>query len=126
TSIPDVQQITGQVLIGGNPSQQLTWTRQNAEVGTGVFTADINVSTEGTYSVVVTTFTQRDVVTTRATSTFGFVASQNPNTRPPLEGPPRVIVVTPASGARQVGTGTRIHLEFNEPVKNLIANQTVT
>ena len=126
TSIPDVQQITGQVLIGGNPSQQLTWTRQNAAVGTGVFTSEINVTTEGTYSVVVTTFTQRDVVTTRATSTFGFVASQNPNTRPPLAGPPRVNVVTPASGARQVGTGTRIHLEFNEPVKNLIANQTVT
>lgn len=126
TSTPDVQTITGQVLIGGNPAQQLVWTRQNAEVGTGVFTAEINVTTEGTYSVVVTTFTQRDVVTTRATSTFGFVASQNPNTRPPLEGPPRVIVATPANGARQVGTGTRIHLEFNEPVKNLIANETVT
>ena len=75
--------------------------------------------------MVVTTFTQRDVITTRATATYGFVASQNPNTRPPLEGPPRVINVTPADRAQQVGTGTRVHLEFNEPVKNLIGGQTV-
>ncbi len=124
-STPDVQQITGQLLIGGNTSQQLVWTRQNAEVGTGIFTTDFTVTTEGTYSVVVTTFTQRDVVTTRATATFGFVASQNPNTRPPLEGPPRVVNVTPANLAQQVGTGTRVHLEFSEPVKNLIPGQTV-
>jgi RHS repeat-associated protein len=125
TTTPDVQQITGQLLIGGNTTQQLSWDRQNSAVGTGVFTTNFTVNTEGSYSVVVTTFTQRDIITTRATSTFGFVSTQNPNTRPPLDGPPRVIVVTPANRAQQIGTGTRIHLEFNEPVKNLIPNETV-
>ncbi len=120
TSTPNVQQITGQLLVGGNVAQQLTWTRQSSETGTGVFTTDFTVSGEGSYSVVVTTFTQTNVLTTRATATFGFVALQNPNTRPPLEGPPRVMSVTPANNAQQIATGSRIHLDFNEPVKNLI------
>lgn len=125
TTTPNVQQISGQLLVGGSTTQQLTWTRQSSEPGTGVFTTDFTVTGEGSYSVVVTTFTQANVLTTRATSTFGFVALQNPNTRPSLEGPPRVMGVTPTSGAQQVGTGTRIHLDFNEPVKNLIPGTNV-
>ncbi|HKU76413.1 MAG TPA: Ig-like domain-containing protein [Pyrinomonadaceae bacterium] len=125
TTTPNVQQISGQLLVGGNTTQQLTWTRQSSDPGTGVFTTDFTVTGEGSYSVVVTTFTQANVLTTRATSTFGFVALQNPNTRPSLEGPPRVMGVTPTSGAQQVGTGTRIHLDFNEPVKNLIPGTNV-
>ncbi|MBC8029832.1 MAG: Ig-like domain-containing protein [Pyrinomonadaceae bacterium] len=122
---PDVQQITGQLLIGGNTVQQLVWNRQSAAPGTGVLTTDFTVSTEGSYSVVVTTHTQSNVLTTRATSTFGFVALLNPNTRPSLEGPPRVVSVTPGDGAQQVGTAMRIHLEFSEPVKNLVPGQSV-
>ncbi|HEU4932662.1 MAG TPA: Ig-like domain-containing protein [Pyrinomonadaceae bacterium] len=125
TTTPNVQQISGQLLVGGNTTQQLTWTRQSSEAGTGVFTTDFTVTGEGSYSVVVTTFTQANVLPTRATSTFGFVALQNPNNRPSLEGPPRVMGVTPNSGAQQVGTGTRIHLDFNEPVKNLIPGTNV-
>ncbi len=125
TTTPNVQQITGQLLVGGNTIQQLTWTRQSSDPGTGVFTTDFTVTGEGSYSVVVTTFTQANVLTTRATSTFGFVALQNPNNRPSLEGPPRVMGVIPTSGAQQVGTGTRIHLDFNEPVKNLIPGTNV-
>jgi RHS repeat-associated protein len=125
TSIPDVQQTTGQLIVGGNTVRQLVWNRQAAEPGTGVLTTEFTVTTEGSYSVVVTTYTQSNVITTRATATFGFVALQNPNTRPPLEGPPRVIGWTPANAAQQVSTGTRVHLEFSEPVKNLQAGETV-
>lgn len=123
TTTPDVQQITGQLMVGGSTLRQLAWTRDTS--ATGVYKTDFTVDAEGSYSVVVTTHTQRNVASTKATQTFGFVALSNPNTRPPLDGPPRVLTVTPANLANQVGTGTRIHLEFNEPVKNLVPGQTV-
>jgi hypothetical protein len=125
TTTPDVQQTTGQLLMGGTTVQQLVWKRQSAAAGTGVLTTDFTVNGEGSYSVVVTTFTQANVLTTKATASFGFVALQNPNQRPSLEGPPRVVKWTPADLAQQVSTGTRIHLEFSEPVKNLVPGTTV-
>lgn len=123
TATPDVKQITGQLLAGGSVLRQLVWT--NSSPGSGVYVTDFTVDAEHSYSVAVTTHTQANVETTKATATFSFVALQDPNTRPSLPGPPRVLSVTPADKAQQVNTGTRIHLEFSEPVKNLVPLQTI-
>ena len=123
TATPDVKQITGQLLAGGTVVRQLVWT--NPSPGSGVYVTDFTVDAENSYSVAVTTHTQANVATTKATATFSFVAQQDPNTRPSLEGPPRVLSVTPADKAQQVNTGTRIHIEFSEPVKNLVPGQTI-
>lgn len=118
---PDVQQITGQLLVGGTTQRQLVWTR----LGSGAYVTDFTVDAEGSYSVAVTTYTQANVQATKATATFGFVALQDPNVRPSLDGPPRVLSITPANGSQQVQSGSRIHLEFSEPVKNLVPGQTL-
>lgn len=120
---PDVKQITGQLLQGGTVVKELVWTSPNP--GSGVYITDFRADGEGSYSVAVTTFTQANVQSTKATATFSFVALQDPNTRPSLDGPPRVLSTLPANAARQVNVGTRIHLEFSEPVKNLVAGQTI-
>ncbi len=123
TATPDVKQITGQLLAGGTTVRQLVWT--NTSPGSGVYTTDFTVDAEGSYSVAVTTYTQANVQATKATATFSFVALQDPNVRPSLDGPPRVLSVTPANGSQQVQSGSRVHLEFSEPVKNLIPGQTI-
>jgi RHS repeat-associated protein len=123
TATPDVKQITGQLLAGGSVLRQLVWT--NSTPGSGVYVTDFTVDAENSYSVAVTTHTQANIEATKATATFSFVALRDPNTRPSLSGPPRVLSVTPADKAQQVNTGTRIHLEFSEPVKNLVPGQTI-
>jgi RHS repeat-associated protein len=123
TASPDVQQITGQLMVGGTVQRELVWTRSSQTAGE--YTTDVNVDSEGSYSVIVKTHTRANVETTRATQTFNFVGQRNPNVKPPHDGPPHVVSVTPAHLAQSVNTGTRIHLEFSEPVKNLIAGQTV-
>ncbi|MDX6694606.1 MAG: hypothetical protein QOF02_2209 [Blastocatellia bacterium] len=123
TATPDVQQITGQLLVGGSLVKQLVWTRSGQTPGE--YVTDLRIDAEGSYSVVVTTHTLSNIETTKATKTFGFVAQRNPNIRSRQEGPPRVLSVTPANLAQAVSTGSRVHLEFNEPVKNLVPGQTI-
>ena len=123
TATPAVAQITGQLLQGGTVVKQLVWT--NSTSGPGIYVTDFRAESEGSYSVAITTFTQANVQTTKATATFSFVALRDPNTRPSLDGPPKVLSTIPANNARQVNVGSRIHLEFSEPVKNLVAGQTI-
>ncbi|HEV8187414.1 MAG TPA: Ig-like domain-containing protein [Pyrinomonadaceae bacterium] len=123
TATPNVAQITGQLLQGGTVVKQLVWTNSTSEPG--AYLTDFRAESEGSYSVAVTTFTQANVQTTKATATFSFVALRDPNTRPSLEGPPKVLSTIPADKAQQVNVGNRIHLEFSEPVKNLVAGQTI-
>ena len=121
TTTPAVAQITAQLLQGGTVIKQLVWTSSSA----GVYVTDFKATGEGSYSVAITTFTQANVQSTKATATFSFVALQDPNTRPSLDGPPKVLSTVPADKAQQVNVGSRIHLEFSEPVKNLVAGQTI-
>jgi RHS repeat-associated protein len=120
---PDVKTITGQLMVGGVTRNQLVW--RNPNPGSGNYETDFTVGGEGGYSVGVTTFTTANLASTKSTSSFSFVALSNPNTRPSIPGPPFVLSVTPRDGAQQVDSGTRIHLEFSEPVKNLVPGETI-
>jgi hypothetical protein len=93
TTTPNVQQITSQMTIGNGNSSNIAWqAAPNPPTGTGVYTTEIDATSEGSYSVVSNTFTQRNVLTTRATANFNFVATNNVNPGS-LPGPPRVIRV---------------------------------
>ncbi|MBV8859487.1 MAG: Ig-like domain-containing protein [Acidobacteria bacterium] len=87
--------------------------------------ADFDVTTEGSYSVEVETLTDTHLPGTKSRATLNFIALRNPNTRPPLPGPPKVISVSPADGATQVDAGAPVHLEFSEPVTKLRAGESV-
>jgi RHS repeat-associated protein len=124
TATPTVQQFKGDLLVNGASPRQLVWTNVPQQ-GSSVYETEIEVVNEGTYSVAVTTHTIADREPSKATANYNFTALRNPNVRPELPGPPAVLSVTPADGAQQVDVGTRVHMEFSEPVKNLVAGQTV-
>jgi RHS repeat-associated protein len=87
--------------------------------------ADFVADAEGSYSVRIETLTKTNLPSSKATARYDFLSLHNPNTRPPVAGPPTVISVTPADKSTQVDAGSRVHLEFSEPVKNLVPGTTV-
>jgi RHS repeat-associated protein len=120
---PDVATITGRLMVSGAVRRELIW--RNPNPGSGSYETDFTVDGEGAYTVAVTTHTQANVETTKATTNFSFIGLSNPNTRPSIPGAPFVLNVTPRDQAAQVDSGTRVHLEFSEPVKNLVAGTSV-
>lgn len=125
TATPGVAQINGHLMLNGATVRQLVWTNGPPQQGSSVYETDIEPTLQGSYSVVVNTLTLFNIPATQASATFNFVALTNPNTRPSLPGPPRVLSATPADRAQQVDVGTKVHLEFSEPVKNLMPGQTI-
>lgn len=122
TTTPAVPVISGNVSVNGS-NQPLQITR-NAN-GDG-YKALVGTPTEGAYNVLIETFTRQGVPISRATAGFNFVALANPNNCPVLDGNPSVLnSSTPRDGAKNVDVGTRVRLNFSEPVKNLVAGQTV-
>ena len=125
---PQVATFSGRLLANGVEGQTLEWQVQGTpsdDPGGQRRVAVFRVPAQGSYTVEVETYTMRGAPATRARVTYNFIGLTNPNMRPPLPGPPRVLAVTPPNGARQVDAGRRIHLEFSEPVKNLVAGTTV-
>jgi RHS repeat-associated protein len=122
---PKVQQFTGKLLVGGVESQNLVWTPQPENSGFEIRTTSLIVPSEGSYTLQVETHTVANVEVTKAKQTYNFIALRNPNTRQPLPGSPRVLTVSPPDKATQVDATSKIHLEFSEPVKHLIAGQSV-
>ena len=93
--------------------------------GSHIYLADLNITAEGSYNIKVTASTQINNAGSSAIINYNFVGLQNPNTRPPLPDPPSVIHVTPIDQSDNVDLSTDIRLEFSEPVRNLVAGQTV-
>ncbi|HEY0730460.1 MAG TPA: Ig-like domain-containing protein, partial [Pyrinomonadaceae bacterium] len=120
---PDVKTITGKLMVSGATRRELIW--RNPNPGSGSYETDFTVDGEGAYTVAVTTYTQANVENTKATTNFSFIGLSNPNTRPSIPGVPFVLSVTPRDQAQQIDSGTRVHLEFSEPVKNLVPGSTV-
>ncbi|HVF51414.1 MAG TPA: Ig-like domain-containing protein [Pyrinomonadaceae bacterium] len=124
------QGFKGRLLVGGTEGPRLTWEQKEgagAAPGTGssLFVTTFQVLAEGNYTVDIETFTTPNVAPSKATAEYSFISLTNPNNKPPLEGAPKVISVTPANNATQIEVGSKIHLEFSEPVKNLVAGTTV-
>lgn len=126
---PSVAVFTGTLRVNGIVGPTLTWSPvpkpANFPDGTEVRGTTLVVSAEGNYSIEIETTTSKRLPETIARKTFSFIALRNPNTRPPLPGAPKVINVTPPDKATQVDAGSNIHIEFSEPVKNLVAGTTV-
>jgi RHS repeat-associated protein len=125
---PEVYSFSGRLLVNGSEGQTLQW--QSMPAGADNPTGERRIATfrvpsQGSFSVVVETFTKVSAPATKARATYNFIGLSNPNVRPPLPGSPRVLSVTPPDKARQVDAGRRIHLEFSEPVKNLVAGTTI-
>ncbi|HJQ33118.1 MAG TPA: Ig-like domain-containing protein [Pyrinomonadaceae bacterium] len=120
-------QISGSVLVGGVTTRELTWQEQPDASGGLVhyYTAPVQVTAEGSYAVTVKGSSRANDPSSTTTVNYNFVGLRNPNTRPPLPGPPSVIHVTPADGADNVELTTDIRVDFSEPVHNLVAGQTV-
>ncbi|HEX7314764.1 MAG TPA: PA14 domain-containing protein [Pyrinomonadaceae bacterium] len=126
TTTPAVEVLTSRTVVGGvEGKKEFNWRRLQGAPGTSAWDLDIDVLAEGSYSVVVETYTTEGVPPSRATAAFNFVALRNPNVRPPLPGPPSVLTVTPEDGERQVDAGAILRLDFSEPVKNLVTGQTL-
>jgi RHS repeat-associated protein len=126
-TVPKVAQFTGRLLVGGVEVQQLVWESMPPPAGSSADfrKADFIVNSEGNYSIEVETHTIANVAATRAKRTYNFVSLRNPNTRPPLPGSPRVLTISPPDKATQVDASSKIHIEFSEPVKNLVSEQTI-
>lgn len=125
-----IQEITGSVLVGDSQSGALGWSLIRTETGedghqSQLYSATFDASAEGSYRVAVAASTIRGNQSTATQLAINFVALRNPNTRPPLAGPPAVIRTTPGNGATDVDVAADIKIEFTEPVSNLIAGQTV-
>jgi len=125
-----IQEITGSVLVGGSQRTQLGWTLISTEAGEGgeqsqTYSAVFDASAEGSYTVTVSASTVRGNQSTSTEQSLNFIALRHPNTRPPLAGPPAVIMTAPGDGATDVDVAADIRIEFSEPVLNLIAGQTV-
>jgi RHS repeat-associated protein len=120
-------QINGTVLVAGVTTRQLTWTEQPDTSGGLVhfYTAPVEVTAEGSYAVTVKGSTRAGDPAATTTVNYNFVGLRNPNTRPPLPGPPSVIHVTPGDGADNVELTTDVRVDFSEPVHNLVGGTTV-
>lgn len=124
TATPAVADFRGDLLVNGAAPTQLLWTKTTQD-GSSTHEAEIEVNTQGSYSVNVTTFTVVNHPETKATANYNFIGLSNPNVRPPLPGPPNVTSVTPMDKAQQVDVGAKVRIEFSEPVKNLVPGTTV-
>jgi RHS repeat-associated protein len=125
---PQVATFSGKLMANGVEVQTLVWQREsgganNPEGEQRVTT--FRVPSQGSFSVVVETLTKANAPATKAKAAYNFVGLINPNVRPPLPGPPKVLSVTPPDKARQVDAGRRLRFEFSEPVKNLVPGETV-
>jgi len=118
TATPVVADFTGDLLVNGASPSQLVWSK-TTQNGSSIYETEIEVVSQGTYSVAVTTYTVDNHPETKATATYNFIALSNPNVRPSLPGAPSVLSVTPLDKAQQVDVGTKIRIEFSEPVKKL-------
>ena len=120
-------QINGTVVVAGAATRQLTWTEQPDTTGGLIhfYTAPVEVTAEGSYAVTVKGSTRANDPAATTTANYNFVGLRNPNTRPPLPGPPSVIHVTPGDGADNVELTTDVRIDFSEPVHNLIPGATV-
>ncbi|MDT7780152.1 MAG: hypothetical protein QOC99_2664 [Acidobacteriota bacterium] len=123
----DDQNFKGELYLADNKVQQsFVWRR----IGTGADGSETRAANffatgEGNYSIRIETLTKTNLPSSKATAEFNFVSLHNPNDRPSIPGAPSVISVTPADHATQVDAGSRIHLEFSEPVKNLVPGTTI-
>lgn len=120
---PSVEVITGTANING-ANQQMLIERNANEPNT--YKSIVSANTEGSYNITIETYTRRGVIISRARANFNFVALSNPNTCPSISGNPTILNGwTPRNEATNVDAGTRVHIGFSEPVKNLVAGQTV-
>ncbi|HEU4391394.1 MAG TPA: Ig-like domain-containing protein, partial [Blastocatellia bacterium] len=120
-----IQQIVGNLLIGSVPGPALTWTLAENQGQIQTYLSTLDVTAEGSYSIVVRGFTVSGDASTATRVTYNFVALRNPNLRTPQSGPPRVLVASPARNAVDVDVTTDVRIEFSEPVVNLVGGQTV-
>ncbi|MGH9900699.1 MAG: Ig-like domain-containing protein, partial [Pyrinomonadaceae bacterium] len=125
TSSAPLGAVDGHYIIGGSlTGRPLVWARCG-DHAKNIYCSDFVVSAEGGYSVVFTGSLRAGDARTATRVTYNFVALRNPNTRQPLDGPPRVLSVTPSDGATGVDTTTDVRLDFTEPVRNLVAGTTL-
>ncbi|HEY0174646.1 MAG TPA: Ig-like domain-containing protein, partial [Pyrinomonadaceae bacterium] len=112
---------SGQLLISGVVKQELTWT----PVDDKTFYTDLELSAEGSYTVRFKGSTAANEPRSTTTVNYNFISLRNPNTRPPLAGPPRVLTMTPAAGSTNVDVATDIRIDFSEPVHGLVPGQSI-
>lgn len=124
-----VATLKGKVTIGGSIEQTLTWNLDSEdasnELRPQLWETSIQVTAESSYNVGVDGYTLSNVETTKTHKTFNFIGQRNPNTRPPLDGPPSVISVNPADQSTNIDASSNIRIEFSEPVHNLVGGSTV-
>ena len=119
-------QDTPQIIING-VSSNLTQIECSIVGQSKVCTRFIQIEQAGRYSIVVKARIVANNPATETTAVYNFVAVENPTTKLPIPNANPFVEVgwTPANGATQVDVGTSIHLEFSEPVKNLVPGTTV-
>lgn len=127
TTTPEVDRLASRTVIGSAEGKlNSDWFPTVAPIpGTSVWERVLNVTAEGSYSVVVESQTTALLKSSEATAPFNFIALRNPNTRPPLEGPPSVLTVAPADKEKQVDAVSNVRLDFSEPVRNLLPGDTI-
>ncbi|RPI29625.1 MAG: hypothetical protein EHM61_00940, partial [Acidobacteria bacterium] len=109
--------IEGRVLIGGAAPRPLAWAASvSTSSSTYEYATQFEAPAEGGYLVQVTGTGPGGA----STATYQFVVLRDPNVRPPLEGPPFILSVSPKDGAGDVDVTTDIRVEFSEPVRNLV------
>ncbi|HXK59405.1 MAG TPA: Ig-like domain-containing protein [Acidobacteriota bacterium] len=108
--------IRGTVSQGGPVAEELEWQVLTPDCTAGCrYSAILEAPAEGGYLVEVTGYGVGGV----GRADYQFVVLRDPNFRPPLEGPPFVLSVSPKDRAVDVDIMTEIRLEFSEPVRNL-------
>lgn len=115
--------LTGQLVVSGLEPKELQW--QPSELPNIHYTDLPTLTSEGTYTVNVQGSTTANDPRSTARISYNFISLRNPNTRPPLAGPPRVLSVAPASGSANVDMAGDIRVEFTEPVEGLVAGDTI-
>jgi len=120
---PSVESFTG-VLNSNGVNATLAWSRVRQN-GIDVYETTTTVSVPARYELSIESRTTNSNPATSASKKFGFIGVTSPANRPVLPGPPSVISVTPMDLAKQIDVGTKIHLEFSEPVRNLIPGTTI-
>lgn len=117
----ELAQFSGQITQAGFPTRELQWKQE----GPLLYSTDLTPTAEGSFTVSFKGATVPNEPRSTSVVNFNFVCLRNPNTRPPLEGPPKVLTTTPADGSSGVDMTGDIRIDFSEPVHNLVAGQTV-
>ncbi|HWS90118.1 MAG TPA: Ig-like domain-containing protein [Pyrinomonadaceae bacterium] len=116
-------QLTGQLVLSGLEPKALQWQPSDLP---NTYHADLPpLTSEGTYTINVQGSTTANDPRSTTRLSYNFNSLRNPNTRPPLAGPPRVLSVAPASGSRDVDMVGDIRVEFTEPVEGLAAGENI-